>query len=232
MGATSTGQGQAGDGGGEGQQGGEATDSGPDFSAMMEAIQSQGSELGQMRDFLQSAPWQQLEGADGQQETGEPALPEIDLGFLDDPEAAAGMDPQQFAQQLQQTITQAAEQIADQRVAPIQEGLDEMRRTQEVNALVGEFPELGEAEVGQQVVTAAEQLAKEMNRPELAQEPSFWRLVYMAGRAADAAQEEQGDIPAPTSLESGAGATPGGGGGDLGDAIVGARAGRGVLPFG
>jgi hypothetical protein len=70
-----------------------------------------------------------------------------------------------------------------------------------------------------------------MGRPELGEEPSFWRLTYLAGRAADAAQEEQGDVPAPASLESGAGATPGGGGGDLGDQIVGAHRGASVLPF-
>ena len=77
----------------------------------------------------------------------------------------------------------------------------------------------------------AGQLAEAHGQPELANEPWFWRLTYMAGRAADAAQEESGDVPAPAHLEGGTGAVPGAGGADLGDAIVGARRGASVLPF-
>jgi hypothetical protein len=181
-----TGQGAGGaNGQGDGQQqGGEGADSGPDFAAMQQALSSQGETLESMRDFLQSAPWQDIQQAQGQEapQQDDP-FGELDLGILD-PDVAAGMDPQQFSQQLSQTMLQAAGQLAEQ-----------------------------------------------MGQPELGQNPKFWRVVYMAGRAADAAAEEQGDISAPAGLESGAGATPGGGGGDLGDQIVGARAGRGVLPF-
>jgi hypothetical protein len=158
-----------------------------------------------MRDFLQSAPWQDIQQAQGQEapQQDDP-FGELDLGILD-PDVAAGMDPQQFSQQLSQTISQAAEQIADrqveQRVGPVEQQLAEMQRQQDVASLVGEFPEIAEEDTAKQVLQAAGQLA------------------------------EQGDISAPAGLESGAGATPGGGGGDLGDQIVGARAGRGVLPF-
>lgn len=233
-GAAAAGQGD----GGDAQQGGEGAGTGPDFAAMQQALTTQGETLESMRDFLQSSPWQQIQGAaqgDGQQQ-GDPAAQaeaglDLDLGFLD-PDVAATMDPQVLQQKLQDTISQAAEKIADRKVAPAMEGLAEMRRSNEVTALVGEFPEFGEEDTAKSVVGAAKQLAEQMGQPALANEPGFWRLVYMAGRAADAAAEEQGDISAPVSLESGAGATPGGGGGDLGDQIVGARQGRGVLPFG
>jgi hypothetical protein len=152
---------------------------------------------------------------------------------------------------LGQTIQQHAETVAqrmlDQRINPLQEQIAEQARTAEVSALIGEFPEMAEEETAQQVLSAAKQLADDLapsiaqalGQPHmapqiaqaLAQSPRHWRSTYMAGRAADAAAEEQGDISAPAGLESGAGATPGGGGGDLGDQIVGARAGRGVLPF-
>jgi hypothetical protein len=232
-----TGQGAGGaNGQGDGQQqGGEGADSGPDFAAMQQALSSQGETLESMRDFLQSAPWQDIQQAQGQEapQQDDP-FGELDLGILD-PDVAAGMDPQQFSQQLSQTISQAAEQIADrqveQRVGPVEQQLAEMQRQQDVASLVGEFPEIAEEDTAKQVLQAAGQLAEQMGQPELGQNPKFWRVVYMAGRAADAAAEEQGDISAPVGLESGAGATPGGGGGDLGDQIVGARAGRGVLPF-
>jgi hypothetical protein len=232
-----TGQGAGGaNGQGDGQQqGGEGADSGPDFAAMQQALSSQGETLESMRDFLQSAPWQDIQQAQGQEapQQDDP-FGELDLGILD-PDVAAGMDPQQFSQQLSQTISQAAEQIADrqveQRVGPVEQQLAEMQRQQDVASLVGEFPEIAEEDTAKQVLQAAGQLAEQMGQPELGQNPKFWRVVYMAGRAADAAAEEQGDISAPAGLESGAGATPGGGGGDLGDQIVGARAGRGVLPF-
>lgn len=216
--------------GDSGQQGdGDSGEGGLDYAALQQSLDATNQSVGEMREFLQSNPWQQVQNAEPAEQSDD-GLGELDLGYLD-PETAAMMEPAELQQRLTQTITQAAEKIADQRVAPLQEGLDEIRRENAVNALVGEFPEFGEPETAQQVVEAAGQLAQSMNRPDLANEPDFWRLVYMAGRAADAAQEEQGEVPAPASLESGAGATPGGGGGDLGDQIVGAGRGGSVLPF-
>ena len=227
MEASGIGQGQ----GDSGQQGDGESGGGLDYAALQQSLDATNQSVGEMREFLQSNPWQQVQNAEPDAEQSDDGLGELDLDYLD-PETAAMMEPAELQQRLTQTITQAAERIADQRVAPLQEGLDEIRRENAVNALVGEFPEFGEPETAQQVVEAADQLAESMNQPHLANEPDFWRLVYMAGRAADAAQEEQGEVPAPASLESGAGATPGGGGGDLGDQIIGAgRAGSSVLPF-
>ena len=223
-------QGQQGPAQADGGQQGDGESGGPDYGALQQALDAQGQQLGEMREFLQSNPWQQIQGADPEGQQTDDGLGELDLSYMD-PDTAALMDPAELQQRLTQTITQAAERIADQRVAPLQEGLDEIRRENAVNALVGEFPEFGEEETAQQVVEASAQLAQSMNQPHLANEPSFWRLVYMAGRAADAAQEEQGEISAPATLESGAGATPGGGGGDRGDQIVNAGRGGSVLPF-
>lgn len=232
-----TGQGAGGAAQGEGQQqqggNGEGTGTVPGLEAMAQQMQEFGQQLEPMREFLQSQQWQDIQQAQGQepgQQEGDP-FEGLDLGYLEDPAIAAGMDPNQFSQQLAQTISQAAEQIADKRVGPVEQRMQEMQRQQDVAALVGEFPEMAEEETAQQVLAAASQLAQQMGQPELAENPQFWRVVYMAGRAADAAAEEQGEIPAPGQLESGAGATPGGGGGDLGDQIVGARRGASVLPY-
>lgn len=246
------GQAAQGDGGqGDAQQGAEAG-TGPDFGAMQSTLQQvvQGQES--MREFLQSAPWQEIQQA---QQTGQEADPNafegLDLSYLD-PEVAAQMEPQQLQQMLGQTIQQQAQSVAEKmlndRINPLQEQIAEQQHNQEVNALVGEFPELAEEETAQQVLGAAKQLAEQMapalaqalGRPgdaaqiaqALANSPAHWRTTYMAGRAADAAQEESGDINAPASLESGAGATPGGGGGDSrADSIVNAGRGSSVLPF-
>jgi hypothetical protein len=239
MEASGMGQGTGGDGGqqGDGQQGGEQGQGGPDLAALQGTLAQHGETLESMREFMQELRQAQGQETDPQQE--QQADLDLDLSYLD-PAVAAGMDPDALSQQLQQTISQAADQIADrkvnERIGPVEQQMNEMRRSQEVTALVGEFPELGEADTAQQVLSAAASLAQQMGRPELGEEPSFWRLTYLAGRAADAAQEEQGDVPAPASLESGAGATPGGGGGELGDLIVSGgmsgRQGAGVLPFG
>jgi hypothetical protein len=240
--------GDAGQGEGQ-QQGGEGAGTGPDFAALQSMLDSQGQQLGEMREFLQSNPWAEIQQAGqdgGEQDFG----PELDLGFLD-PAVAATMDPDQLSaklgEQMQAAARSEAEKLVQAQVAPLQQQIAEQQRSQEINALVGEFPELNEAETAQQVLGAAGQLAEQLApglatslglhgqeqqiAQALASSPGFWRSTYMAGRAADAAQEEGGNVPAPATLESGAGATPGGGQGDLGDQIIGARRGASVLPY-
>jgi hypothetical protein len=208
-----------------GQQGN--GDGGQDLAALL--AQQQASQQ-EMFDYLRTEPWK-AEEPEAQQQEPEP----LDLSFLDMDDPA--YDPNTVADRLgsliDQTVSQRLEQGIQQAVGPIQEQVQQQQRQQEVAALVGEFPELGEKETGEAVLRMAGQLAEAHGHPELANEPWLWRMTYLAGRAVDAAQEEQGDVPAPAHLEGGAGAVPGGEGADLGDAIVGAgRKGRGALPFG
>jgi hypothetical protein len=245
MEASGMGQGTGGDGGQQGdQQGGEGQ--GLDLAALQGQLTQHGESLESMREFMQELRQAQPQQPDPQQQ---PDL-ELDLSYLD-PEVAASMDPQQLQQMLGQTIQQQAEAVAqrmlDQRLNPLQDQIAEQQRSADVGALIGEFPELGEDETAEQMLKAAGHLAQQiapgiaqaMGMPgeteriaqALANSPAHWRSTYLAGRAVDAAQEEQGDVPSPVSLESGAGATPGGGGGDLGDQIVGAHRGASVLPF-
>jgi hypothetical protein len=202
----------------------------PDTAQIAEMLAAQQASQDQMYQYLQSQPWAQQEEQAPEQE----AAPELDLSFLDmdSPE----YNPEQVAQRLggliESTVEQRVQQGIQQAVTPIQQQQDEMRRQSEVQALVGEFPEIADQETGQAVLQMATQLAQAHGQPDLANEPWFWRLTYMAGRAADAAQEESGETPAAAHLEGGAGAAPAGGGQDMGDAIVGARRGNSVLPFG
>jgi hypothetical protein len=174
---------------------------------------------------------QQLQGlSDGQEQMrqylegiGQPAPeeqpqppPAADLSFLD--EQSPNYDPQQAAERLTQVMREqagvATQQQLEQVLGPLQEQVSDMQRAQEADALVAEFPELGQAETAQAVVNAAGQYAELMGQPELAANTQFIRVTYLAGRAAQLAQEQQGAAGAPgaATLEGAGGASPGGAG--------------------
>jgi hypothetical protein len=71
--------------------------------------------------------------------------------------------------------------------------LSQQQREREGEALVREFPAMGERETAAVVVGIAEQLAVMHNLPALARDPNVWRLIYMAGLAVDAV-ESGGDV--------------------------------------
>lgn len=208
-------QGQA-----EGQQGGQDT---AELAQALEQMQGSHEEL---RQFLMSQPWQQQEAA----EQGEPEAEPLDLSFLEgaDPE----FDPQGFSESLGQLINQTVEQRIQAATQPLAEQQAEMRRQSQAERLVGEFPELADEKVATEVVSVARQIAEANGHPGLANEPWFWRTVYMAGRAAETANEEGAETPGAAHLEGGGGAGPAGGDVDLGEQIVSSRRGRSVLPFG
>jgi hypothetical protein len=242
-GAGLAGGGQAGGDAGQGQaaadgQQAQALDAGSIQQALesMQGGQEQlRQQLGQMGEFLQQQPWQQAE----QDQPAEQDAP-LDLSFLQDPM----LEPQQVAERLTEVINQQAQtqaqQMIQQHVSPLEQSLNEMRLERGAEALVAEFPEMGQPEVANEVVNNARQYADLLKAPELANNPAFWRLVYAAGRAFDSAAQEQqpgAGAPGAAHLEGGAGATPGAPQVDLGDMIVrgggsDAPLGRGVLPFG
>jgi hypothetical protein len=96
---------------------------------------------------------------------------------------------------------------------------------------VQEFPDFADPQIAEQVVGTARQIAEAYGQTELANEPWFWRMTYMAGRAAESAAEEGDDASDAAHLEGGGGARPGGQQVDLGDQIVNARRGSSVLNF-
>ena len=199
--------GQNGDAGQSGEQQGQQQQ-GQDFGPALEQLQSLQEGQEQLRQFLMSEPWQQQAQGEpqGQEDAG---YPEFDL-------AAAGLetgDPQtdqQLAQTLMSMVDQAAQQQTQQHLAPIQQQIAEMKMAQEAEHLAAEFPEMAQPEVAQEVVSTAAQLAEQLGMPELANKPAFWRLAYMAGRAADAQAEEGADAPEAAHLEGGGGAGPAG----------------------
>lgn len=217
-----------GDAGAQGQAA-EAQQQGPDLGQLTAGLESLQSGQEELRQFLMSAPWEQAVEQVQEQD------PELDLSFLMPQQEP---DSQELARQLSETLNQATsqqlQQQLDQHLNPVREQLNDMRTQMEVAQLVQEFPELAEPEVAQRIAGRggiAEQMAEQLGQPALAQQPAFWRMAYMAARAADMANEEGADAPPAAHLEGGGGAMPGSQQVDLAAQIVGAREGRKVLPF-
>lgn len=172
--------------------------------------QNQEQVFGELQQFLQNQAAEETEGEDDV----------IDLSIFDPAEPE--YDPEAFAQQLQQSV----QQIADQKVAPLQQELQDMRTERAAERLAAEFPEMGTKEVAEPVLQLSQQLAMQIagGDPQMAEHiagnPDVWRLVYMAGRAADAAAEEGSEGP-PAVLESGNGAMSGAFEGDMADQLFG-----------
>jgi hypothetical protein len=203
--AAGGGEGQAqgaGQGEGQGQPQG-----GPDLSGLVEQIGTIASGQEEMRQFLASNPWAAQAGQEEAESGGE-----LDLSFLD-PAANVYENPDAVAERLNQTLNGVVDQRTQAAVAPIQQQMVEMRRDQQARDLAAEFPELAEPDMAKKVAGPgglAVTLAEQLGRPELAAEPSFWRLAYMANKAAEAANAEQGSgDPGAAHLESGNGAGPG-----------------------
>lgn len=204
MAAMGQGQASGGEGAAEGQgeSQGQQAQGGADVTSLAQQLEGMNGSLEEMRSFLSSNPWAAQEA---QQEAGGD---EIDLSFLDDPV----MDPAQQQQRLNETLNAVVDQRAQQLLAPIQEQQQQMRRDQQARDLAAEFPELATAEMANKIAGRgglAEQMAAQLGRPELAAEPSFWRMAYMASKASDHANTEGSSDPGAAHLESGRGATPG-----------------------
>jgi hypothetical protein len=233
----------AGDGDGAAQQAdAQGAQQTTDVAALAEQLGTNVESVEQLRAFiaqgLSDAPPDADEEPTG--ETEEPhefdfdGLGELDdLSFLDSGEF--GDDATETAQQLAQLVDSFTGERVAEAVAPLREQLAEHQRELQANHLVAEFPELGDPEVAEHVVGLAHELAQQMERPDLAGDPRFWRLAYLAGRAADIANEEAGhnDVAAAYLEGGGGGGRPtGGAGGDaFSQMLEGDQQGRKALPF-
>jgi hypothetical protein len=189
-------------GGGNGEAQGEGQ--GPDLSGMVDQIGQIASGQEEMRQYLASNPWQQPEAEpEAQQDEG------LDLSWLD-PNAQQYEDPAQVAQRLNDQISGAVEQRVQALTDPMREQMAEMRRDQQARDLAAEFPEIATDEMAQQIAGPgglAAQMADQLGQPGLAAEPSFWRLVYMAHKQSEQANNGS-DGPGAAPLESAGGPGP------------------------
>jgi hypothetical protein len=95
-------------------------------------------------------------------------------------------NPDGFVDAIQQQASQLAEQAMDQKLQPLVERI----RDQDLAALEDEFPALATDEVAKPVLAAAAQAAQQFGRPELATDPDFIRMQYLAQRGEEAARQE------------------------------------------
>jgi hypothetical protein len=233
-------QGPAAPGGdaGEAQQGQEQQGQQPDFAAMQQQLAELGPSLEQMRGMLseqqeQQAAWaEQQQGYEGDPSQQQQQPQEADLSFMD-PDSPQ-YNPQQAAMALAQLMESQSQQQVQAAVEPLQEQIATMEAARQADLLAGEFPELQDPEIAQNVIDVSRQYAQMLGQPELGDNPQFWRMAYMAGRAADAANAEQQEQPAAATLEGAGGASPGAADQreQLVQGILNADgAGRSVLPF-
>jgi hypothetical protein len=198
--AGTTGNGDAGNGEAQGQG------QGPDLSRMVDQIGQIASGQEEMRQYLASNPWTPQDAEPQQEGTPDEGL---DLSWLD-PQATAYDDPQAVADRLNTQINGAVDQRAQKLMAPMAEQMAEMRRDQQARDLAAEFPEIATDEMANKIAGPgglAAQMADQLGQPGLAAEPGFWRLVYMAHRAAESGNQDGSDGPAAT-LEAGGGPGP------------------------
>lgn len=212
-------QGQAAGGDGGGQQGaGDAAQAGQQqtseatIAQMAETLQGLAGTQEEMRQFLATQAEAGAAAADAatqQQEQPKPA----DLSFLD--ESSPQYDPEQAAARFDQVMREAAgseaQRLMQEQLAPLQQQVADMRTEREADTLMGEFPELGKPEVAAEAMKTVELAAEQIGRPELAGNAQFVRYIYMAGRAAELAQKQDGASGAGVAtLEGAGGASPGG----------------------
>jgi hypothetical protein len=216
-----------GENGGTGEGGGEAQQAAPDFGALSQQLEQLAGGQEELRQYLSTNPWQQQETEQEQQQQA----PEVDLSWLDP--ADPSYDPEQMSQKLTETFGQYVQQATEQATAPVMERMQEMQREQAAERLVNEFPDLKQQEVADEVVRASLEYASALGRPDLGNDPGFWRLVYLSGRAIDSAQQEGSGDPGAAHLEGGGGAISGTSQVDPADEIMnaGGKKGSSVLPF-
>jgi hypothetical protein len=221
----------AGQGQGDAGQGEATQQQGPDLSALADQLGTLSAGQDEMREFLQSQPWQTTDAPQEQQQEAEP---ELDLSQFLDP-ADPSYDPNQVAQQLSDVVDRVVAQRLEQGLAPLQEQVKDVRQEREWQAIADEFPELEDRKIAEPVFGLAKQLADHNGHPELAQEPWFVRMAYITGKAMETANEEGAEAPSAAHLEGGGGAAPAGSQVDALTQVFGGEEGiplgRKVLPF-
>jgi hypothetical protein len=190
-----------GQGDAQSQSEGQAESQGPDLSQITGQLETLGTGLEEMRQFMQA----QQQPAEPQAE--EQAADEVDLSWLDQ----VSLEDPSVAQAAQAKLNEQLSGIVDQRTQALSQQLTSLQHDIQARDLAAEFPEIATEEMAQKVAGRgglAEQMAGQLGNPELASQPSFWRLVYMAHKAAETASQDGSENPGAGHLEGGSGPGP------------------------
>jgi hypothetical protein len=196
----------AGQGQGDAGQGEAAQQQGPDLSALADQLGTLSAGQDEMREFLQSQPWQTTD-APQEQQAGEP---ELDLDLSQYIDADGQYDPAQVSQMLSERLGEVVEKVVEQRLEPLRQETKDMRQEREWQVIADQFPELADEQVARPVFEMAKTMSEQNGHPELAQEPWFVRVVYTGMKSLESAAEEGAEAPSAAHLEGGGGAAPAG----------------------
>ncbi len=137
----------------------------PDYGAMQEQLAQIGPSLEEIRAQLSSfgqAPEADA-GAPAEAAQAQAQQPS-DLSFLDP--NSAGYDPQRAGEALLGILGQQTTDAIQQAMQPLQQQLAATQQQLAVQDLVTEFPDLGDADVAQQVIAASRQLVAAAGLPQ------------------------------------------------------------------
>jgi hypothetical protein len=207
----------------------------PDLSALADRLDEMAQGQDELRAFLtqnQFGPgdhaWPEDDGGGDDRDFDLDALGLEQAGLDPGDDFALDGDPAADAQELADHFAA----MVDHQTAPLRNEIADLRQAHEASELIAEFPEMGDGETAEQVLTMTAQFAQVLGQPELAGNLQLARVVYLAGRAVEMAQQEGEEPERAAHLEGGGGAGPAGGRGvSAAQSIVeGGR--RSVLPFG
>jgi hypothetical protein len=194
---------------------------------MLEQLSGMPAQLEQMRTQMeeQARTW-----AASQEQP--PAEDEpVDLSFVDP--NSPNYAPERAAQELIETLQREQQSAVQDAIKPLQQQLSTLEFDRAAEKLEGEFSELSDPQVAEEVLKTTREWVGLAGLPqEAADNPQVIRAVILMNKAADAHnQEVNGPQPTAATLEGAAGATPGGtGGGITAQDIIGAQR-RSPLPF-
>ena len=156
----------------------------------------------------QPDPWQQQPGFDpyGQQD---PYQQQQGFQNPDDIYGPDGEPDPQAAQQFLQQFVQAQNQPLVQQLQQQNEMLRALRSSLDARDLEEQYPELASEGGAEKAMQLAAAEAQRIGRPELATDPAFLELTYLAEKArTSAAQEQPAGTATGVPLEAAGGAQP------------------------
>lgn len=140
------------------------------------------------------------------------------------------VDGQLTPEAQQRAFEQMVQQGVQAAMQPHLEAQEQQRRDAEADALEDKYPVLGDPAKAGEYIDKAVQQARLLGRPELAREPGFLEMVYLADEATKkSAAEQSAGGQQEVTLERGGGAAPAdgsGGGNDDAKRIAGLAARR------
>jgi hypothetical protein len=141
------------------------------------------NELTGFREDLQPV----LQFVEQQQHQGQPdeEQPGFDEHF---DENGMVLDPDGLQSYIQQQIQQGVQSQMEQTTQGLQQ-VQQFLQDQELDGLADDYPELQQPEVATKLAQEANAWAQSRNMPQLATDPEFVEMVYLAGKAMEQAQQ-------------------------------------------